>query len=466
MNVRAAAIFCVLLLNCVGLRAAGSYYDEKPEIPSTPYSDALSRIKNMPLGAGFRASIGGSTQQRFQTVDNRRDYNYGLNDQDTSLLSRERLNLDIFRDDRLFRCFFEAQDAHEFWKDSLPNSRSNPNENALDIYQCFVEFNLLWDIADMPALKLKVGRQEIKYGAEYLLGDRDWFNRGQSFDAARLTWRPEAFEIDFLVASPVEVDNNNLDHEGDPVFGGAILKAVGLPDGHLIESAVFYRANERGDFIGEDGSSGAEHIWYFNARAQGRFAKRWDYAFEGTVDVGERGGDQLRAYRFDGGVGYTIPFWNWRSVRLGAHYTIASGDNNPTDGKIETFDSLYPDPFIFHGRTFAVAGTNIKDITGAADIKLWRGGVIEMRYHNLSLQQSRDAVYDAASFRPSRRDPTGQAGKFLGHEMDFQVTHTFHENLSVSGGAFFFEPGEVYRKTGNRGDDLTRNFFVMVRVGF
>ena len=75
-------------------------------------------------------------------------------------------------------------------------------------------------------------------------------------------------------------------------------------------------------------------------------------------------------------------------------------------------------------------------------------------------------MYDAASFRPSRRDPTGRAGKFLGHEVDFQVTHTFHENLSVSGGAFFFEPGEVYRKTGNRSDDLTRNFFIMVRVGF
>src|SRR5262245_37540365 len=122
-----ALVFAMLLQSAAF--AAGSYYDEKPEIPSTPFSDALSRIKNMPLGAGFRASIGGSTQQRFQAVDNRRDFNYGLNDEDASLLSRERLNLDVFRDDRLFRFFFEAQDAHEFWRDELPNHKSQPNEN-------------------------------------------------------------------------------------------------------------------------------------------------------------------------------------------------------------------------------------------------------------------------------------------------------------------------------------------------
>jgi hypothetical protein len=166
-------------------------------------------------------------------------------------------------------------------------------------------------------------------------------------------------------------------------------------------------------------------------------------------------------------LGYTFQFGK-RSLRLGGTYTYATGDKDPTDGRIQTFDSLFPDPFIFHGRTFVVGGTNIQDFTFKIRGNFWKGGLVELNYHNLHLTEPRDALYDGAAFRPLRRDLPGRAGRYLGHEIDFQVTHAFHDNFSVSGGVFLFQPEDFFNRTGNanRADDLTRNFFLMVRVGF
>jgi len=318
---------------------------------------------------------------------------------------------------------------------------------------------------DKPSLRFRLGRQEFRLGREYLIGDKDWFNRGQSFDLARATWMPDGFEVDFFGGAPVVFDDHNWNKTSDTHFYGSWLKAVGVPGGHIIEGGVFYKVNETDTFNGELGSKGAERIWVPTARAEGVFHKNWDYALELTANFGTRGDDRVRGWRGDANLGYTIPF-GWRSLRLGAAYGLSSGNARPDDGKTERFDSLFPDPFIFHGKLFVAAGVNLEDYTAKIKATPWRNGVIEIDYHRLHLQQSRDFLFDAASFSGTRRDPAGNSGKDVGHAIDIQITHKFHENLLVTGGAFMHQPGHFFTHTGTQGDDFARNFFVMVRVGF
>ena len=444
------------------VHAAGAYYSEKPDLPSTPFSDAAAAVKDLSLGAGWKWSLGGSMQTRFQSLDNRRDFRFDRNDEDFSVQNRLRVNMD-FKYSDVAHIYIEGQDAHEFWRDRLPGA--NPNEDSFDLSQAYVEVGIMKDVADMPSLIFKVGRQEFQLGREYLVGDKDWFNRGQVFDMAKVTWRPDGFDVLFFGGAPVIADDHNWNKTGFARFGGTWLRAVGIPGGHLIEGGIIYRANEHNTFTGEKGQHGAERIWYLNGRAEGHFHARWDYALEITANRGTRGDTPLDGWRGDANLGYTIPF-NWRNLRIGAAYTLSSGDARPGDNRTDRFDSFFPDPFIFHGKLFVAAGVNLEDITAKLRSVAWRNGLIEIDYHRLYLQQSRDAMFDAASFQPARRDPTGASGKDIGHAIDVQITHKFHENLLITGGAFMHQPGHYFTTTGSKGDDFARNYFMMVRVGF
>ncbi len=447
-----------------GLASAGGSgaYGLKQDLPHTPFSDAAAPLKDIPIGAGLELSFSGSWQMRAQSLENRRSFSYHKNDEDFSVLSRTRINLDLHHGD-LFRLFVEGQDAHALFADHLPGP--NGDNNAFDLYQGYLETGLLTDIADKPSLRIRLGRQEFQIGIDKIFGDFDWFNRGQTFDMARVTWRPEGFDIDFVAGRTVVFDHKNIDETGETNFAGYNLKAHGMPGTHKLEAYTFYKWDEENDFPGEKGTRGAERIWALGGHAEGTFFKSFDYGSDATFEIGERGGDDVLAWFTASHLGYTF-LMNKRSLRLATAYTLASGDGDPTDGKAHAFDPLFGDPFTFHGKLLVAAPTNLEDFTFQTTARLWRGGKIELDYHYLRLHRSKGGLVNAANGALLRRDPTGQAGRRIGQALDLQITHTFHENLSISGGAFLFLPGRLFKHTGNRGHDPARNFFIMTRVSF
>lgn len=466
MNVRLVPLLGLLLVLATAVDAAEpekKTYVEKEDLLYAPFSDAARAVKDRPLGGGWSFTLGGSSQVRGQALDNRRDFTFGRNDEDASLLERVRLSAGFEHGD-LFKAHVEVQDAWEFWRDHLPGP--NANENALDVYQGYIEFGLLKDIADMPALRIRLGRQELSFGTELLFGDRDWFNTGQSFDLARVIWRPEAFEIDFFAGRPVEQDHLNLDQASSHTnIGGINLKFLDAPARHRMEAYAYYKGDEKTRFDGEHGSHGPAHLLTVGGLVSAPFFKRWDYRVEAMGQFGSRGGDKVLAWLETAELGYTIPI-GWRSVRLAVKQSLISGDHDPGDGEQETFDPLFADPFEHLGKILAVDGRNINQFGAKLHARVWRSGLIELDYFRFRLLEERDALYQSVNGRPLRRDPTGRAGSDVGQELDLQVTHRFHENLSVSGGVFLFQPGRLFEKSGNRGDDTARNIFLMVRVGF
>ncbi len=461
MTARAALLVLILI---AARSACSATYIEKKDVPDAPFSEWASPVKEMPLGGGFAASIGGSLQTRAQKSDNRRDFSDRLNDEDFSVFSRERLNLDVHHG-KTFRAFFEVQDAHEFWRDHLPGP--NPNENSLDIYQAFGELGLMYDIVDKPSLIFKVGRQTLVFGHEHLFGDNDWLNRGtQNFDVARTTWRPDGFQIDVFAGWPVTADDRNLDAPRSHMnLAVGNIKALGIPKGHNVEGMLVYKWNEKTNFPGEGGNVGPEREVIINGLADGIFCSNWDYKLEGTIETGERGEDNIRAWRAIGEIAYTHRFLNWRSIRFALNYSQTSGDKDPTDRTTESFDPLFTRQFGYHGKILLTGARNLEDLHSKVQLKAWRGGLIEIDHHLLKQQQAKGGFF-AANGNLLRRNLAGQAGKEIGQEIDFQVSHSFHDNLSVTGGAFIFDPGRLFEKSGTRNSDNATQVFVQVNVGF
>jgi len=84
----------------------------------------------------------------------------------------------------------------------------------------------------------------------------------------------------------------------------------------------------------------AERRTSIGTRVSGR-AGAWDYNWEAIVQFGHFGDDDIRAWTVATETGVTFFDVLWRP-RLALSANIASGDKDPGDGKLQTFNPLFP----------------------------------------------------------------------------------------------------------------------------
>ncbi|HEU5181828.1 MAG TPA: alginate export family protein, partial [Candidatus Polarisedimenticolia bacterium] len=84
--------------------------------------------------------------------------------------------------------------------------------NDIELYQAYINLSEIggskWDI--------KIGRQEIVRGTEFLLGDNDFYD-GISHDALMGSWNAEHFSLDIWWARPLQSPDANFDVAAPPV---------------------------------------------------------------------------------------------------------------------------------------------------------------------------------------------------------------------------------------------------------
>jgi hypothetical protein len=87
---------------------------------------------------------------------------------------------------------------------------SGPEADAIDLNQAFVTVGS----CDFP-LSLKVGRQELSYGAERLVGPNPWNNIGRTFDAAKLIYRSSWISADLFTSRVVIPEDGRFNVDND-----------------------------------------------------------------------------------------------------------------------------------------------------------------------------------------------------------------------------------------------------------
>jgi hypothetical protein len=94
----------------------------------------------------------------------------------------------------------------------------------VSLYQAYIEVN---DMFGQP-LRLRIGRQELKFGSGWLVGTNDAgsFFRGLSFDAIRATYKTDQFSVDAFWAKLVETSPKEED--GDVNFAGVYGSFLGI----------------------------------------------------------------------------------------------------------------------------------------------------------------------------------------------------------------------------------------------
>jgi len=341
----------------------------------------------------------------------------------------------------------------------------NPEADPMDIHQAYIT---LGNTKDLP-LSLKLGRQELSYGEERLVGAFAWNNIGRVFDAAKITLRQENFSVDAFTSMLTVVDQHNLNYPNpDDWFSGVYVTTKFVPKNTL---DLYFLSRNAGRQSYTAANSlvplpSPRDIYTAGIRLKslpGQFGN-WDYSIEVMGQWGHfndpllpAGARSLRheAYALVCQGGYTFKEAAF-TPRIGLEYSAATGDGNPNDGKHGTFENLFPTNHKFYGYMDMVSLQNIHNLRATISMNPVKRFKFSLDWHAFWLADSSDHFYNAAGARRAATlAPTPGTGyginpnysSYVGSELDLVATYTLHPAAVVEAGYGHFFRGSYIRQT-------------------
>jgi len=183
-------------------RTPASAAQQAPPPAKPPYLNRANEL--MPTWLRVR----GEFRERVEGFDNS-----GFNESRDDMYYLSRFRFNATATSKLVAVTVQAQDARVGKKTVGPTG--TPFKAAFDLRQAHADVGTL----KSPVVG-RVGRQELAFGDQRLLGHLNWTNAGRTFDAARVTFKSKAAQVDVFGASLVRI----LDGEFKP--GSHILVTV------------------------------------------------------------------------------------------------------------------------------------------------------------------------------------------------------------------------------------------------
>jgi len=378
--------------------------------------------------------LSGQIRHRFEASDKTFDKDQKYNNFN---LLRSRLNITLIPLEDVI-AFFQFQDSRVFGEEL--STLTDGSADNMDLHQGYF---LIRNLFNKP-LDLKVGRMEVIYGPERLMGAVGWHNIGRSFDGAILKYRKENAWVDIFNLKQIEKmkDGNDGDLNVLGAYGEVELSPDqtgqaffiwqrGVPARNLSRyTAGFYNTGKSGDFR---------------------------YELEAAYQGGKLNNMDVRAFMLAGRFGYTFAGAKIKpNVTIGVDYL--SGDDDPTDKTYKVFNTLYATNHKYYG--YMDYFTNIPQHTlglGLIDalvrfsIKPFSRNMFKLDIHKFNASQR----YTLAD---------GSTSKSFGTEIDLTWKYAYNPATTLTAGASLFTPGDIFKET--RGDNTSTWFYLMTTVNF
>jgi hypothetical protein len=332
-----------------------------------------------------------------------------------------------------------------------------PESDTVDVHQAYFT---LGNHKEFP-LSLKVGRQELSYGDERLVGAFAWNNIGRVFDAAKLRWQNSWFGVDLFASRVVIPEDQEFNVNNDyDWFSGFYATSTKVPK-HLLD-VYFFSRNSSQQAISAEGSPqapqpSARDIYTFGVRLKSKPGElgNWDYTLETAGQLGTFRDRRLgatserldhEAFMFIAQGGYTFND-AWGKPRVALEYCFGSGDGDPTDGKHGTFENLFPTNHKFYGYMDFASLQNLHNVRGIFQIKPHPRLSLAIEAHGFWLADTSDNFYNVGGAPRGGIGTTPGTGyginpsyeSFVGAELDIIAGYaiTRFAQIEVGYGHFF-----------------------------
>ena len=357
----------------------------------------------------------------------------------------------------------EGRNSGTTGDDRNPNAES---DGPVELHQAYLT---LGNHKEFP-VSLKVGRQELSYGDERLVGAFAWNNIGRVFDAAKVRWQNSWFSLDAFTSRIVLPDDNNFNMGNDyNLFSGAYLTTKKIPK-HTAEFYFFSRNDGPGSTTANPASFPpfqvpapfARDIYTLGLRLKSSPGDlgNWDYTIESAGQLGNwkptaaSARQDHQAYMAAFNLGYTFPE-TFGTPRVALEYAFGSGDSNAGDNKHETFDNLYPTNHKFYGYMDLLSLQNIHAVRPIFTIKPHPKLSVALEGNLFWLADTHDRVYNVAGVPRGGTGPTPGTGfgtnpnydSYLGSEIDLIAGFIVTKFAMIEAGYGHFFRGEYIKQT-------------------
>ena len=340
-----------------------------------------------------------------------------------------------------------------------------PESDWLDLHQAYIT---LGNHKEFP-LSLKVGRQELSYGEERIIGAFGWNNIGRVFDAAKLRWQNAWFGADFFASRVVipEDDRFNVDNDYD-WFSGVYATSAVIPK-HTLDVYLLARNSSPKAIAAEPSPQApqpsARDIYTLGLRLKSKPGElgNWDYFLESAGQLGDfrdlrLGTNSARldheAWMLVAQAGYTFAD-AWSTPRLALEYSFGSGDSSPRDNKHETFENLFPTNHKFYGYMDFISLQNIHDLRGIFQLRPHPRVSVALEGHGFWLADTHDNFYNVAGAPRGGLGTTPGTGyginptysNFVGTELDAIAGYAVTRFAQIEAGYGHFFTGDYIRQS-------------------
>jgi Alginate export len=363
-------------------------------------------------------------------------------DPDGFILTRYLAQVD-FHAGKYFRAFVQFQSSFANGEVKTP---SPVDENELDFHQGFVDFRL--PLQKKGELILRIGRQEFAFGSQRLVAVRDGPNNRQSFDAAKLIYNGRNVSSNlfysYYVVSKTGIFNDGFNP--NTKFWGIYTVVNKVP---VFRNIDFYylglwKANSKFD----DGT-GKELRHSVGARIWG-INNWWQYDFEAVYQFGKFANSTISAWTASYNISY-IFFHSLFKPQFGLKTELISGDKNYGDGRLNTFNPLFPRGSYF-GLAALIGPSNLADIHPYTEFQLFRNLSWQTDYDLFWRMSINDGLYgpNTIMIYSGKKTTSKEIGKQLGNAIVFTPNAFLYFRAEFT----WFNAGEYLKQVGPGKDIL------------
>ncbi len=396
----------------------------------------LDPLRYIPLGGQAYLSLGGEARLRVDAID---APHFGVDGEqaDTFALGRLLLSADLHLAPAV-RIYGELGLHRDLGK----RDPATPlDRNGVDAQVLFV------DLTPAAGWRVRLGRQELQLNTtQRFIAVRESPNIHQSFDGARVTHTAGNVKLDAFYLQPVTVspgafnDTRNRRQRFYGLYASTKLSPRQTLDVYALE---FERDRARFGMV-----TGDERRTSLGARLAG-VSGAFDYDTEGVIQGGRFAGRKIRAWSASAAGGYTLDE-PWKP-RLGLRLDLGSGDKDPTDDRLETFNPLFPKGAYFNETTLMSWG-NLVSLRPSLGLTPVKGVSLEASYTLHRRMSGADAIYiqplaPLASAGANRSKDVGGAAQLDG-------TWQVNRNLKLQAQLVHQEAGAAVRALGGKPVDL------------